>query len=72
MALLASARVKPFEKATRYSAAERTAKRLLSTITQPDPLVVLYFCALGLALTFAALAAFADFSSAMEQIGGLY
>lgn len=72
MPQLASARIQPFEKATRYSAAERTAKWLRSTITQPDPLVVFCFCAIGLAVTLAALAAFADFSSAMEQIGSLY
>jgi hypothetical protein len=72
MSQSASARTQSFEKAIRNSAAERTPKRLLSTITQPDPLAVLCFCAIGLIVTLAALAAFADFSSAMEQIGGLY
>lgn len=72
MSLFASARIQPFEKTTRYSSAERTANRLLSAITQPDPLVVFCVCAIGLAVTFAALAAFPDFSSAMAQIGDLY
>jgi hypothetical protein len=67
-----SAPIHHFEKATRYSAAEKTANWLRSTITQPDPLVVFCICAIGLAVTFAALAAFPDFSSAMEQIGDLY
>jgi len=72
MSQLASDRIQSFEKAIRYSAAARTAKRLLSTLIQPDPLAVFCFCAVGLIVTLAALAAFADFSSAMEQIGGLY
>jgi hypothetical protein len=72
MSQLASARIHPFDKATRYSAVEKTANWLLSTITQPDPLAVFCVCAIGLAVTFAALAAFPDFSSAMEQIGDLY
>lgn len=72
MSLFASAHIRPFEKTTHYSTAERTATRLLSTITQPDPLVVFCICAIGLAVTFAALAAFPDFSSAMAQIGDLY
>lgn len=72
MSQLASARIQPFEKASRYSAAERMANRLLSAITHPDPVAVFYFCTIGLAVTFAALAAFPDFSSAMEQIGDLY
>ncbi len=72
MSQSASDRIQSFEKAIRYSAAERTAKRLLSTITQPDPLAVFCFSASGLIVTLAALAAFADFASAMEQIGSLY
>jgi hypothetical protein len=72
MSQFASARIHRFEQHSRYSAAERTATWLLSTITQPDPLVVFCVCAIGLAVTFAALAAFPDFSSAMEQIGDLY
>jgi hypothetical protein len=65
-------RLQPFEETGRYSSAERTATWLLSTITKPDPLVVFCICAIGLAVTFAALAAFPDFSSAMAQIGNLY
>jgi hypothetical protein len=72
MSQLASARIQPFDKATRYSAAEKTANWLPSTITQPDALVVFCICAIGLAATFAVLAAFPDFSSAMAQIGDLY
>lgn len=72
MSQLASARIQPFEKPVRQSATERTAKGLLSTITQSDPLVIFCICAIGLAVTFAALAAFPDFSSAMAQIGDLY
>lgn len=40
MSLFASARIRPFEKAFRYSTAERAANWLLSTITEPDALVV--------------------------------
>jgi hypothetical protein len=72
MSQLGSTRIQPPENAMRYSAAERTVQRLVSAITQPDPLVVFCFCALGLAVSFAALAAFADFSSAMVEIGSLY
>lgn len=72
MAQVASARIQTLEKPIRYSAAERTANWLLTTITQPDPLVVFCFCAVGLALSFAALAAFADFSASLVEIGSLY
>lgn len=72
MSQLASTHIQPFEKAIHYSAAGRKVKRLLSTITQPDPVVVFCFCAAGLAISFAALAAFADFSSSMAEIGNLY
>jgi hypothetical protein len=72
MSQLASTRVEPFEKTTRYSAAEATVKWLLSTVSEPDPLTVFCFCALGLAVTFAALAEFADFSASLAEIGGLY
>jgi hypothetical protein len=72
MSQLASTRFHPFEKATRYSTTEKTENRLLSTIIQSDPLVIFCICAIGLAVTFAALAAFPDFSSAMAQIGDLY
>jgi hypothetical protein len=72
MSQFTSARIQPFDKPTRYSTAEKTPNWLLSTITQPDALVVLCICAIGLAATFAALAAFPDFSSAMAQIGDLY
>jgi hypothetical protein len=72
MPQFASARIQPLEKAIRYSAAESSVQRLLSTITQPDPLVVFCFCAVGLAVTFAALAAFVDFSAALAEIGSLY
>jgi hypothetical protein len=68
MSQLASARIQPFEKAIPHSAAGQTVQRLLATITQPD----FCFCAVGLAASFAALAAFADFSSSLAEIGSLY
>jgi hypothetical protein len=72
MSQLASARIQPFEKAIPHSTAGLMVKWLLSTITQPDPLVVFCFCAVGLAVSFAALAAFADFSSSLAEIGSMY
>ena len=72
MSVFASARIQPFEKTARHSSAAHTPNWLLSTVTKPDPLVVFCICAIGLAVTFAALAAFPDFSSAMAQVGDLY
>jgi hypothetical protein len=72
MSQLASTHIRPFDKANRHSAADRSVGWLLSTITRPDPLVVFCFCAVGLAVSFAALAAFADFSSSLAEIGKLY
>jgi hypothetical protein len=72
MSQLASARIQPFEKAIPHSTVGQTLRRLLSTITQPDPLIVFCFCAVGLAVSFVALAAFADFSSTLQEIGSLY
>jgi hypothetical protein len=72
MSQSASTRIQPLERAIRHSAAQRTGNWLLATITLPDSLIVFCFCAIGLIVTFAALAAFADFSSAIEEIGSLY
>ena len=71
MSQLASNRVRPFESAVRQSVPKSTAKRLLSTVSQLDLFVVLCFCAIGLVVTFAALAELIDFSSSMEEIGRL-
>jgi hypothetical protein len=65
-------RIRPFGKAARHSEQKLMANRLLSTIGQRDPLVVLCFCAIGLVLTFAALAELIDFSSLTEEIGLLH
>lgn len=72
MSQVVSKRTQSLEKAIRHSAKERTVMRLLSTITRPDPLIVFCFCAVGLAVAFATLAAFADFSTSLAEIGSQY
>lgn len=67
MSQFASNRVQALPQATSYSAGERTASWLLATLTRPDVVVVLFFCAIGLILTFAALATSTDFASALAE-----
>jgi hypothetical protein len=69
MSQFASNRAQALPQAAHYSSAERTANWLLSTLARPDVFVVLCFCAIGLVLTFAALAASPDFASALAQTG---
>ena len=64
-------RAQALHQAPSYPSAERAANWLLGTIGRPDVIVVLGFCAIGLIATFAALAQFADLSSALEQIGNM-
>jgi len=71
MSQLASNRIQPFEQRAHPSERESIAKWLLSLPGQLDLLVVLCFCAIGLVVTFAALAEFIDFSDLMEM-SGLY
>jgi hypothetical protein len=72
MSQLASNRVQSFEKRVPHSGSKSIANRLLSTISQRDLLVVLCFCAIGLVVTFAALAELSAFSVVMEEIGSMY
>jgi hypothetical protein len=72
MSQLASNRVRSFAKRVPHSGSKSIANRLLSTISQRDLLVVLCFCAIGLVVTFAALAELSAFPVVMEEIGSLY
>ena len=69
MSQRASNRVQVLPPTTQYPIVERTAGRLVATLTRPDVAVVLCFCAIGLILTFAALARSPDFASALAQQG---
>ena len=72
MSQLASNRIPPFEKAVRHSGPKSTAKWLLSTVNRLDLFVILCFCAIGLVVTFAALAESIDFSSLVGEIASLH
>jgi hypothetical protein len=65
MSQFASNRAQALPQAADYTSVERTAGWLLSTLTRPDVVVVLAFCAIGLILTFAALASSPDFAAAL-------
>jgi len=65
MSQFASNRAQALPQAAHYPTVERSANWLLSTLTRPDVVVVLCFCAIGLILTFAALATSADFASVL-------
>jgi hypothetical protein len=67
MSQFASNQAQTLPQAAEYSTAERAASWLLSTLTRPDVVVVLSFCAIGLFLTFAALAMSADFASILAE-----
>lgn len=67
MSQFAANRAEALPQAAAYPTAERAAGWLLSTITRPDVVVVLAFCAIGLILTFAALATSADFASVLVE-----
>jgi hypothetical protein len=64
MSQFAANRAEALPQVRSYPTMEGAAGWLLSTITRPDVAVVLAFSAIGLILTFAALATSADFASA--------
>jgi len=64
MSQFAADRAEALPQVRSYPTMEGAAGWLLSTITRPDVAVVLAFCAIGLILTFAALATSADFAAA--------
>ena len=64
MSQFAANRAQALSRVASYPTMEGVTGWLLSTITRPDVAVVLSFCAIGLILTFAALATSADFASA--------
>ena len=67
MSQFASNRVQALPQAVQYPIVERTANWLVATLTRPDVVVVLTFCAIGLILTFAALSTSADFASVLAE-----
>lgn len=67
MSQLTSNRAQALPPALPYSSLEHTAHWLRSTLARPDVVIVLCFCAIGLFLTFAALAASPDFASAFAE-----
>ena len=67
MSQFAANRAPALPQAGSYPTTERAVGRLLSTLTRPDVVVVLAFCAIGLILTFAALATSADFASMLVE-----
>jgi hypothetical protein len=67
MSQFASNRAQALPRAAPYSTVEHAAGWLLATLTRPDVVVVLSFCAIGLLLTFAALATSPDFASVLAQ-----
>ena len=71
MSRSASNRAQALPQAASYPTVERTANWLIATLGQRDVLVVLCFCAIGLIVSFAALAQLPDFASALEEVGTL-
>ena len=67
MPQFASNRAQTLPQAAEYSTVERAASWLVSTLTRPDVVVVLSFCAIGLILTFAALVTSPDFASVLAE-----
>ena len=67
MSQFAANRAQALPQAAAYPTVERATNWLVSTITRPDVVVVLAFCAIGLLLTFAALATSADFASMLVE-----
>lgn len=67
MSQFAANRAQALPQAAAYPSAERAASWLLSTLTRPDVAVVLAFSAIGLILTFAALATSADIAPALVE-----
>jgi hypothetical protein len=65
MSQFAADRAQALPQVGSYPTMEGAAGWLLSTIMRPDVAVVLAFCAIGLILTFAALATSADFAAAL-------
>jgi hypothetical protein len=67
MSQFASNQVHALPPVAAYSTVERAGSWLHSTLTRPDVVVVLSFCAIGLVLTFAALAMSPDFGSILAE-----
>lgn len=67
MSQFAANRVQALPQAAAYPTADRAASWLLATLTRPDVVVVLAFCAIGLILTLAALATSTDFASVLVE-----
>lgn len=71
MSQFASNRAQALPQAPEYSSVERAANWLFATATRPDVVVVVAFCAIGLVLTFAALATSPDFASALADTANM-
>lgn len=71
MSQFASNRAHALPQVASPSAVDRATNWLLATLTRPDVVVVLAFCAIGLALTFAALAMSPDFASLLAETGNM-
>jgi hypothetical protein len=71
MSQFASNRAQALAQPAQYSGLERTTNWLMSTLTRPDVVIVLCFCAIGLLLTFAALASSPDFASVLAEQGSM-
>jgi len=67
MSQFAANQAQALPQAAAYPTAERVTGWLLSTLTRPDIVVVVAFCAIGLILTLAALATSADFGSMLVE-----
>lgn len=67
----AANRAQALPQAAAYPTAEHAASWLLSTLTRPDVVVVLAFCAIGLILTLAALATSADFAAMLVETSAM-
>lgn len=71
MSQFASQRAQALPHVASYSAVDRATNWLFSTLTRPDVIVVLAFCAIGLALTLAAVATSPDFASLLAETGSM-
>lgn len=71
MSQFAANRAQALPQGAHSATVERATTWLLATIGRPDVAVVLSFCAIGLVLTFAALATSPDFASALAETGNM-
>lgn len=71
MSQFASHQAQALPHVASYSAVDRATNWLFSTLTRPDVIVVLAFCAIGLALTLAAVATSPDFASLLAETGSM-